>query len=251
MMRIGCSGWSYAHWQGRLYPSTLPASRWLERYAECFDTVEVNATFYRLPKRGTVARWAEITPDGFCFAVKGSRYLTHVRRLRDLPDGVARLAELLEPLSASGKLGPLLWQLPPTFRRDDERLATALAALPRGRQALEFRDPSWFTEDVYSLLREHEVALVVADRAGLPEAPWVEIRMAGAGSPQVTRRLVAALLDLRRVTLSERIEVLDEQLSLLRDATLEAMDDERDARRALEPDREGLGAEPSPCVRLR
>ena len=174
MMRIGCSGWSYSHWEGRLYPSTLPASRWLERYTEYFDTVEVNATFYRLPKRGTVARWAKITPDEFCFAVKGSRYLTHVRRLRDLPDGVARLVELLEPLSASGKLGPLLWQLPPTFRRDDERLATALAALPRGRQALEFRDPSWFTEDVYSLLREHKVALVVADRAGLPEAPWVD-----------------------------------------------------------------------------
>jgi uncharacterized protein YecE (DUF72 family) len=174
MMRIGCSGWSYSHWQGRLYQPTLPASRWLERYTECFDTVEVNATFYRLPKRGTVARWAKITPDEFCFAVKGSRYLTHVRRLRDLPDGVARLVELLEPLSASGKLGPLLWQLPPTFRRDDERLATALAALPRGRQALEFRDPSWFTEDVYSLLREHKVALVVADRAGLPEAPWVD-----------------------------------------------------------------------------
>ena len=115
MMRIGCSGWSYSHWEGRLYPSTLPASRWLERYTEYFDTVEVNATFYRLPKRGTVARWAKITPDGFCFAVKGSRYLTHVRRLRDLPDGVARLVELLKPLSASGKLGPLLWQLPPTI----------------------------------------------------------------------------------------------------------------------------------------
>jgi uncharacterized protein YecE (DUF72 family) len=174
MIRIGCSGWSYSHWQRRFYPSTLPSSQWLERYAERFDTVEVNATFYRLPKRSTVARWADITPDGFCFAVKGSRYLTHVRRLRELPAGVARLVELLEPLSAAGKLGPLLWQLPPTFRRDDERLATALAALPRGRQAVEFRDPSWFTEDVYSLLREHMVALVVADRAGLPEAPWVD-----------------------------------------------------------------------------
>ena len=81
---------------------------------------------------------------------------------------------LLEPLSSSRKLGPLLWQLPPTFRRDDERLATALAALPRGRHAFEFRDPSWFTEDVYSLLREYKVALVVADRAGLAEAPWVD-----------------------------------------------------------------------------
>ncbi len=174
MIRIGCSGWSYSHWLGRFYPSTLPPSRWLERYAECFGTVELNATFYRLPKRSAVARWAEITPDDFCFSVKGSRYLTHVRRLRDLPDGVARLMQLLEPLSSSKKLGPLLWQLPPTFQRDDERLATALATLPRGRHAFEFRDPSWFTEDVYSLLREHKVALVVADRAALPEAPWVD-----------------------------------------------------------------------------
>ena len=172
MIRIGCSGWSYSHWQGRVYPSTLATSRWLERYAERFDTVEVNATFYRLPSRSLVARWVDTTPDEFCFAVKASRYLTHVRRLRDLPDGVARLMERLEPLSASGKLGPLLWQLPPTFRRDDERLATALAAVPEGRQAFEFRDPSWFTEDVYSLLRERGAALVVADRAALPEAPW-------------------------------------------------------------------------------
>jgi uncharacterized protein YecE (DUF72 family) len=172
MIRIGCSGWSYTHWQGRFYPSTLPASGWLERYAERFDTVEVNATFYRLPPRRTVARWAEATPDNFCFAIKGSRYLTHVRRLRDVPDAVARLMERLAPLSAAGKLGPLLWQLPPTFRRDDDRLAAALAAFPQGRQAIEFRDPSWFAEDVYALLRERGVALVVADRAGLPEAPW-------------------------------------------------------------------------------
>jgi uncharacterized protein YecE (DUF72 family) len=174
MIRIGCSGWSYAHWQNRFYPPGLPAHRWLAHYAERFDTVEVNATFYRLPRRNTVAHWADTTPEGFCFAVKGSRYLTHVRRLRDLGDGVARLVDVLEPLVSSGKLGPTLWQLPPTFRRDDERLASALAVLPPGRHAFEFRDPSWFVDDVYSLLREHAVALVIADRAALPEAPWVD-----------------------------------------------------------------------------
>jgi uncharacterized protein YecE (DUF72 family) len=173
-VHVGCSGWQYRSWREVLYPPGLAQRRWLERYAEVFDTVEVNATFYRLPKRSTVARWAEITPADFCFAVKGSRYLTHVRRLRDLHDGVARLVSVLEPLSASGKLGPTLWQLPPTFQRDDERLASALAALPPGRNAFEFRHPSWFAEDVYSLLREYGVALVVADRASLHEAPWID-----------------------------------------------------------------------------
>jgi uncharacterized protein YecE (DUF72 family) len=174
MIRIGCSGWSYAHWQNRFYSPRLRERDWLAYYAERFDTVEVNATFYRLPSRSTVARWADVTPEDFCFAVKGSRYLTHVRRLNDLAEGVARLGEVLEPFASSGKLGPTLWQLPATFRRDDERLASALRVLPPGRHAFEFRDPSWFVEDVYALLRDHAVALVIADRASLPEAPWVD-----------------------------------------------------------------------------
>jgi uncharacterized protein YecE (DUF72 family) len=114
------------------------------------------------------------TPAQFTFAVKASRYLTHVKRLRDLPAGLARLEGRIAPLRDAGKLGPVLWQLPESFRRDDERLAQALARLPRGRHAFEFRHPSWFDEDVYSLLRAHGAALVVADRKGLPEAPWVD-----------------------------------------------------------------------------
>jgi uncharacterized protein YecE (DUF72 family) len=174
MLRIGCSGWSYEHWRGTFYPRTLAPARWLPYYAARFDTVEVNATFYRLPRVETVARWAASSPDGFCFAVKASRYLTHVKRLRELPDGVGRLLERIEPLIAAGKLGPVLWQLPRTFRRDDERLEAALRALPPGRHACEFRHPSWFAEDVYDVLRAHRVALVVADRAGLPPAPWID-----------------------------------------------------------------------------
>jgi uncharacterized protein YecE (DUF72 family) len=175
MIRIGCSGWSYDHWRGRLYPAGTPTGRWLELYAATFDTVELNATFYRLPVKKTVERWAEATPAGFCFAVKASRYLTHVRRLQELREGLERLAERLEPLVAAGKLGPVLWQLPPTFERDDERLAAALAALPPGgRHAFEFRHPSWFAADVYALLRANGAALVVADRASLPAAPWVD-----------------------------------------------------------------------------
>ena len=174
MVRVGCSGWSYQHWRGRFYAEREPESGWLERYAETFDTVEVNATFYRLPQRSTVAGWAGRTDREFTFAVKASRYLTHVKRLRDLPTGLARLEQRLGPLRAARKLGPILWQLPESFRRDDERLAGALARLPEGLHAFEFRHPSWFEEDVYALLRAHRAALVVADRAGLPEAPWVD-----------------------------------------------------------------------------
>ena len=174
MMRIGCSGWSYEHWRGRVYPADEPEARWLELYAAWFDTVELNASFYRLPTRKAAARWAAATPSGFCFAVKASRYLTHVKRLRDLPPGIERFFERIEPLRDARKLGPVLWQLPPRFKRDDERLAAALDALPPGRHAFEFRDETWFAEDVYALLRDYGAALVVADRAPRRASPWVE-----------------------------------------------------------------------------
>ena len=161
--RIGCSGWNYAHWRDLFYPRGLPASRWLEHYARIFDTVEVNATFYRLPTRRSVARWVEQTPDGFVFAVKSSRYLTHVKRLRGLAGSLERLLEPLQPLAEAGKLGPLLWQLPETFHRDDDRLAEALTALPPGRHCFELRHASWFVPEVEDLLREHGVALVIGD----------------------------------------------------------------------------------------
>jgi uncharacterized protein YecE (DUF72 family) len=162
-VRVGCSGWNYRSWRGEVYPPGLPASRWLERYAELFDTVEVNATFYRLASRDAVAHWVKQTPRGFVFAVKASRYLTHIRRLADVGEGVARFYERIEPLIDAARLGPVLWQLPETFRRDDERLRSTLRTLPRGRHAFEFRHPSWFVPEVYSLLSEHNAALVVGD----------------------------------------------------------------------------------------
>ena len=174
MIRIGCSGWSYAHWRGLLYPASGSTSEWLATYAAAFDTVEVNATFYRLPRVEAVAQWARSTPRGFCFAVKASRYLTHVKRLRELDPGIRLLGERVEPLSATGKLGPLLWQLPAQFHRDDGRLESALSTLPKGRHAFEFRHASWFADDVYALLRAHGAALVVADRAPEKPTPWVE-----------------------------------------------------------------------------
>jgi uncharacterized protein YecE (DUF72 family) len=166
---IGCSGWNYADWREVVYPKGLPQSRWLEHYATLFDTVEVNSTFYRLPKRESVARWVEQTPDDFVFAVKSSRYLTHIRRLRGLEGGVERFYERIEPLTRTPKMGPVLWQLPANFRRDDERLRQALSALPDGRHAFEFRHESWFGPEVYDLLRDRGAALVIGDH---PERPF-------------------------------------------------------------------------------
>jgi uncharacterized protein YecE (DUF72 family) len=164
--RIGCSGWNYAHWRnGVFYPPRCAARNWLGFYARHFDTVEINTTFYRLPRRDAVARWVDETPPDFTFAVKVSRYITHVKRLLDVPLHLPLLYARLEPLLRSPKLGPFLWQLPPTFRADVDRLARALEHLHDGhRHAFEFRHPSWFREDVYTLLREHGVALVIGDR---------------------------------------------------------------------------------------
>jgi uncharacterized protein YecE (DUF72 family) len=167
-VRVGCSGWNYDDWRGRLYPEGMPKTRWLEGYAREFDTVEVNSTFYRLPSRDAVSRWAEQTPSGFLFAAKASRYLTHVRRLRDVGDGIGRMHERLEPLEVAGKLGPIVWQLPPNFRRDDGRLAGLLPLLGGGRHCIEFRHESWFHVEVYARLRDAGVALVIADHPKWP-----------------------------------------------------------------------------------
>jgi uncharacterized protein YecE (DUF72 family) len=168
-IRIGCSGWNYQSWRGgEFYPKGCPPSRWLEYYSRVFGTVEVNSTFYRLASEKAVAHWIEQTPPDFVFALKASRYLTHIKRLGDLDQGIARYYERIEPLTKTPeKLGPIVWQLPPNFQRDEERLESALAALPEGRHCFEFRHKSWFTEDVYALLRAYGVALVIGDRKGL------------------------------------------------------------------------------------
>ena len=168
-VRIGCSGWNYADWRERFYPKGLPARLWLEHYARVFDTVEVNNTFYRLPSRSSVENWVRQAPRGFVFSGKASRYLTHVKRLTDLERGVERYYERIEPLADSPNMGPVLWQLPANFHRDDDRLRSALDQLPEGRHCFEFRHPSWFHEDVYRLLRRRRVALVIGDT---PERPF-------------------------------------------------------------------------------
>jgi uncharacterized protein YecE (DUF72 family) len=176
-VRVGCSGWSYESWRRGIYEE-VPARRWLERYAELFDTVEVNATFYRLVKRETVEGWVERTPAEFVFAVKASSYLTHMRRLRGIERGIERFWEPLEPLRGSGRLGPVLWQLPESFQRDEDVLAKALALLPPARHCFEFRHSSWFTASVRRLLERHGASLAIGDdgRRELPEAsPWGEV----------------------------------------------------------------------------
>jgi len=190
MVRIGCSGWNYRDWRGAFYPQKLAAARWLGEYAHRFDTVEVNSTFYRTASRAAVERWVADTPDDFCFAVKASRYLTHVKRLRDHPDkgfalaqGIAHFYAPLAPLIDSGRLGPVLWQLPANFRRDDDRIAELLETAPPGRHCLEFRHASWFCEPVYELLRRHDAALVIGDSADWPfqareiTASWTFLRL--------------------------------------------------------------------------
>lgn len=177
-VRVGTSGWQYDSWRGALYPAALRQPAWLEWYAQRFATVEVNNTFYQLPARDAVRRWHDATPAGFTFALKFSRYFTHVRRLNDPSEAVRRFFERVEPLEE--KLGPVLLQLPPTLEGAPSRLAAVLEAFPSGvRVAVEFRHASWFTGEVRRILERHDAALCLADRGSRPLAPlW---RTAGWG----------------------------------------------------------------------
>jgi uncharacterized protein YecE (DUF72 family) len=164
MARIGTSGYDYPAWRGPFYPEKLAASAMLPFYAERFSTVEINATFYRMPRASTVAAWAAATPAGFVFALKAPRRITHLGRLRDVDEPVRLFCDAARGLGP--KLGPLLFQLPPSFRKDRDRLANLLVTLPPGlRVAFEFRHASWFDEDVYDLLRARDAALCIADTA--------------------------------------------------------------------------------------
>jgi len=163
---VGTSGWVYPDWADRLYRD-IPKSRWLPRYAEHFPTVEVNATFYRLPTVRAVSRWRDETPSTFRFVVKGSRYLTHMKRLTDTAGGLQRFFERVEPLG--DRLDTVLWQLPPNLHLDLERLDRFLTALPSWtRHAVEFRHPSWQCADTYALLERHRVLTVAVSGPQLP-----------------------------------------------------------------------------------
>lgn len=170
MLYIGTSGWQYRDWRGRFYPDGLPTPDWLASYATRFPVVEVNSTFYNLPAPSTVERWADQTAPDFRFAVKLSRYLTHIRRLRDPAEPVSRFFERLRGLGP--KLGPVLLQLPPTLKADVGLLDEALSVMPaRARVAVEVRHPSWFNADVRDVLTNHGAALCAADRRGRVQGP--------------------------------------------------------------------------------
>ncbi|MGV8083536.1 MAG: DUF72 domain-containing protein [Coriobacteriia bacterium] len=159
-LRIGTSGWSYDHWDGIFYPKGVSASERLAYYATHFSTVEINATFYRLPSEHAVDKWRKDVPDGFLFAVKGSQFITHFRRLENIDE---RLEQFLGRVGRLGeKLGPLLWQLPPSIERDDDLLERFLEKLADTglEHAIEFRDNSWLARPVFELLRAHNVACV-------------------------------------------------------------------------------------------
>ena len=166
---IGTSGWHYRHWRGGLYPPSLPTRAWLAHYARLFATVELNNAFYRLPEGSMFASWAEMLPEGFVVSVKASRYLTHIRRLRDPVEPVERLMERARELGP--KLGPVLLQLPPNLGIDLDALEASLAAFPRGaRVAVEFRHESWFDLAVRRVLEDAGACLCLADRDG-PRGP--------------------------------------------------------------------------------
>ena len=184
---IGTSGWHYNHWAGRFYPSGLPGEALLKHYAGCFSSVEINNSFYRLPQKKTLLRWKDAVPEDFVFSVKASRYLTHMKKLKDPQEPLERLLDRVSVLG--GKLGPIIFQLPPRWRSNPGRLEGLLEILPKDqRYAFEFRDPSWFEEKNYALLRDHGASFCVYDLDGRTSpkqvtADFVYMRLHGPDGP--------------------------------------------------------------------
>jgi uncharacterized protein YecE (DUF72 family) len=164
-LRVGCSGWQYKHWRGNFYPADLPVSRWLEHYTAHFDTVELNNSFYRLPEAHSFDTWRRRVPQGFVYAVKASRYLTHMKKLKDPDAPIELLFSRLRNLDAT--LGPVLYQLPPRWPLNLDRLTTFLQALPRGfTHVIEIRDPTWYVDEVFEALKRYDVSLCLHDMEG-------------------------------------------------------------------------------------
>jgi len=164
-IHIGTSGWHYDHWRGPFYPAGLAKADFLGYYQQKFHTVEINNSFYQLPKEKTLVSWRENAPEGFIFAVKGSRYITHMKKLKDPEESVGVFLTRIKVLG--DKLGPILFQLPPNFRFNAERLKAFLEALPREyRYALELRDPNWLNDETCRILAEHRAAFCIYEIAG-------------------------------------------------------------------------------------
>ena len=185
-IRIGCSGWNYKHWRELFYPKGLPARCWFAFYAEHFDTVEINNSFYMLPKAETFDKWREQAPPGFCYAVKANRFLTQAKKLKDCEEPLQRM---MTPFRALGdRLGPILYQLPPRFRINLDRLERFLALVPKDvSNVFEFRDSSWYVAETFAMLDRHGAGFCVHDMAGsaserLAVGPIAYVRFHGAGA---------------------------------------------------------------------
>lgn len=184
-IRIGTSGWHYKHWIGTFYPPKTPPAKMLAYYSERFDTVELNNSFYHLPKKPSLEAWRDSTPQDFLFAAKGSRFLTHMKKLKDAGPGLERFLDAIETLGA--KLGPILFQLPPNWELDLDRLQTFLVLLPvHHRYAFEFRNASWSVRAVYDLLAQHKAAYCAFHLAGKHSpieltSDFVYVRLHGPG----------------------------------------------------------------------
>ena len=164
-IRIGTSGWHYDHWAGPFYPADLPKDKWLEYYAQHFDTVELNNTFYHLPKEKSLKRWHKLAPKNFLYAVKASRYITHIKKIKDVSEELTRFLDLAVLLGR--KLGPILYQLPPSLHKDIARLESFIEILPKNKIAVfEFRHESWYCEDTYKMMRKFNVGFCIHDLSG-------------------------------------------------------------------------------------
>ena len=166
-IRIGTSGWYYGHWQGCFYPEDLPKSEWLAFYSKEFDTVEINNTFYHLPQEETLKKWHKLTPAGFLFAVKANRYITHIKKLKDTKDELERFFEKVVLLKK--RLGPVLFQLPPSLCKNPDTLGSFLSLLPKKHKAVfEFRNESWYDDETFKLLNEFGAGFCIHDLGGKP-----------------------------------------------------------------------------------
>jgi uncharacterized protein YecE (DUF72 family) len=183
---VGTSGWSYKHWRGIFYPDTLPPTKYLQHFSRYFTTVEINNSFYRLPEKSSFLKWKDETPPDFLFATKASRFITHLKRLRPSFDSVTLFLDRVRFLG--DKLGPILFQLPPRWKADQKRLEEFLKELPSGYQyVFEFRDHSWFTDEIYATLSKYNIAFCIYDLLGdtspliVTSKRFVYVRLHGSG----------------------------------------------------------------------
>ncbi len=239
-IHIGCSGWVYRHWKGGFYPADLPQKRWFERYAQDFDTVEINASFYRLPLASTFEGWREKAPPGFRYAVKANRFLTHMKKLVDCEAPLAEFIDLARRLGET--LGPILYQLPPSLHKDPARLEAFLRRLPGDLEhVVEFRHKSWYDERVLELLDRHGAGFVAHDLVGLVSPRWASggtayVRFHGTGGKYRGRYGDEQMIDWAQWLLEQRNAGRTAWAYFNNDIGGDAIEDARALKRALARD---------------